>query len=228
METKEALARHAACIRFSLSFAMSYSATHISCHHCGSRAPQVDLKPGEALRCGLCKNILKRKRRSESFQPACAFAIVGMLFLALANIYPIMIFSVAGNTQSNEIITGVRVLFAQGYWPVAVLVCFCAILAPSVYFAGVTYVSAACMSGRGLPGGLFLLGVVRTVQPWSLVPVFAAACMVAAVKLNLIGTVFWQPGVWWIALLAGCTLVLGSLFDADLAETVLKGKRGGP
>ena len=203
---------------------MSSNATHITCHHCGSRAPHVDLQPGEALRCGLCKNILQRKRRSESFQPACSFAIVGLLFLALANIYPIMVFSVAGNTQSNEIITGVGVLFAQGYWPVAALVCFCALVAPSIYFTGVAYVSAACMSGGRLPAAMLLLRVVRVVQPWSLVPVFAAACLVAAVKLNLIGTVFWQSGIWWIALLAVCTLVLGSLFDADLAEKVLKKK----
>lgn len=207
---------------------MSHGATHIHCHHCGSRAPEVELRTGEALRCGLCRSILKRKRRSESFQPACAFAGAGLLFLALANVYPIMNFSVAGNTQSNEIITGVRVLIDQGYWPIAVLVFFCAMLAPSVYFAGVAYVSAACMARHGLPGARFLLGAVRLVQPWSLVPVFAAACLVAAVKLDLIGTVFWQPGVWWIALLALCALALGSLFDAELAGNVLQRKEERP
>jgi paraquat-inducible protein A len=207
---------------------MSTTATHISCHHCGSRVPELELQHGEALRCGLCKSVVKRKRRSESFQPACAFAIAGSLFLALANIYPIMNFNVAGNTQTNEIITGVRVLIAQGYWPIAVLVFFCAMLAPSVYFAGVAYVSLACMAGGGLPGARKVLAGVRLVQPWSLVPVFAAACLVAAVKLDLIGTVFWQPGVWWIALLAGCALALGSLFDAESAELVLKRKAGPP
>lgn len=207
---------------------MSSSPTHHHCHHCGTLAPKVELKPGEALRCGLCKSILTRKRRSESFQAACAISFCGLLFLALANIYPIMNFSVAGNTQANEIVTGVRVLLAQGYWPIAVLVFFCAILAPTIYFAGVAYVSAACMSRRGLPGDLFLLGVVRTVQPWSLVPVFAAACMVAAVKLNLIGTVSWQHGIGWVALLAGCALALGSQFDPDLAEDVLNRKMNSP
>ena len=67
-----------------------------------------------------------------------------------------------------------------------------------------------------------------TVQPWSLVPVFAAACMVAAVKLNLIGTVSWQHGIGWVALLASCALALGSLFDPDLAGDVLGGKRKSP
>lgn len=206
---------------------MSATASHLSCHHCASRVPKVELKPGEALRCGLCKSIVRRKRRSESFQPACAFAVAGLVFLVLANLYPIMNFSVAGNTQANEIITGVKVLVAQGYWPIAVLVFFCAMLAPSIYFSGVAYVSASCMAGGRLPGGRFLLGVVRGVQPWSLVPVFAAACLVAVVKLDLIGTVAWQAGIGWVALLSVCTLALGSLFDADAAAEVLNGKDGG-
>ncbi len=188
----------------------------------------MELKVGEALRCGLCKSILKRKRRSESFQPACAVAICGMLFLVLANLYSIMDFSVAGNTQANQIVTGVGVLLAQGYWPVAVLVFFCAMLAPGIYFTGVAYVSAACLTRHGLPGAEFLLSLVRKVQPWSLVPVFAAACMVAVVKLDLIGTVSWQHGIAWIALLAGCTLALGSLFDADAAAKSLCKKRANP
>jgi paraquat-inducible protein A len=151
-----------------------------------------------------------------------------LLFLALANVDPIMTFSVAGNTQANEIVTGVRVLLAQGYWPIATLVFFCAILAPAVYFAGVAYVSAACLISGKAPGARFLLLLVGRVQPWSLVPVFAAACLVAVVKLDLIGTVYWQPGIGWVVLLAGCALALGSLFDGDAALRVLESKEGNP
>ena len=169
-----------------------------------------------------------RGRRSESFQPACAFALAGLLFLVLANVYPIMNFSVAGNTQANEISTGVRVLLAQGYGFIAVLVFFCAMLAPAAYFIGVAYVSLGCMVGGGLPLARHALSVVRLVTPWSLVPVFAAACAVSAVKLNLIGTVFWQPGIAWVALLAACALALGSVFDPDAAGRALTRKGAGP
>lgn len=189
---------------------------------------EVELKVGQLLRCGLCKTVLQRGRRSQSFQPACAIAICGLLFLALSNVYPIMDFSVAGNTQENEIITGVVVLVLQGYWPIAVLVFFCAVLAPFLYFSGVTYVSAACLTRHGLIGDQFLLRVVRLVQPWSLVPVFAGACLVSAVKLDLIGSVTWRHGIGWIALLAVCTLALGSLFDAHLAAKTLQSKRAKP
>lgn len=207
---------------------MSNHASHITCHQCGSRVREVELKVGELLRCGLCKTTLQRGRRSQSFQPSCAIAICGLLFLVLSNVYPIMNFSVAGNTQANEIVTGVVVLLAQGYWPVAVLVAFCAVLAPFLYFTGVAYVSAACLTRQGLPGDRLFLRVVRAVQAWSLVPVFAGACLVSAVKLDLIGTVTWQHGIGWIALLAVCSLALGSLFDSNLAAKALQGKRTKP
>lgn len=203
---------------------MSLRSSYISCDQCGSRVPELELQPGQSLRCGLCKSVVKRKRKTESFQPACAFGLAGMVFFALANLYPIMNFSVAGNTQANEILTGVGVLRAQGYGMIAGLVFFCAMLAPAVYFTGVTYVSLACMARGSLPLALPFLSLVRRAEPWNLVPVFAAACMVSAVKLDMIGVVNWQPGIGWIALLAVCALALGSLFDPAEAERRLTGK----
>jgi paraquat-inducible protein A len=202
----------------------SMRSSYISCDQCGSQVPELELQPGQSLRCGLCKSVLKRKRKTESFQPACAFGMAGLVFFALANIYPIMNFSVAGNTQANEILTGVGVLRSQGYGMIAGLVFFCAMLAPAIYFTGVTYVSLACMTRGSLPWALPVLKLVRRVEPWSLVPVFAAACMVSAVKLDMIGVVEWRPGIGWIALLAVCALALGSLFDPAEAERRLAGK----
>ena len=203
---------------------MSQRSSHILCEQCGSWVPELELQPGQSLRCGLCKSVLKRKRKTDSFQPACAFGMAGMIFFALANIYPIMNFSVAGNTQSNEIVTGVNVLIGQGYGFIAALVFFCALLAPAVYFTGVTYVSLACMVRGNLPFALPFLKLVCRVAPWSLVPVLAAACMVSAVKLDMIGVVDWQLGIGWIALLALCALALGSLFDPAEAERRLTEK----
>jgi len=202
--------------------------TYISCDQCGSQVPELGLQPGQSLRCGLCKSVLQRRRHKDPFQSASAFGLAGLVFFALANMYPIMNFSVAGNTQSNEIVTGVRVLTAQGYGLIAVLVFFCAMLAPAVYFAGVTYVSLACLARGRLPWALPFLKLVRRAEPWSLVPVFAAACMVSAVKLDMIGVVAWQPGILWIALLALCALALGSLFDPAEARRRLAGKEKAP
>jgi paraquat-inducible protein A len=198
---------------------------HTHCHHCATRVPIPPLRRGEAVRCGVCRQIAHRMPRLESFQPACALAGSGLIFLLLANTYPIMTFSVAGNTQSNDIITGVLVLFSQGYWPIAVLVFFCAILAPALYFSGVAFVAACCETGLRPPGTRRILGMVERVESWSLVPVFAAACLVAVVKLDLIGSVYWQVGVFWVFCLSLCSLALGSAFNTDAAAAALRNEK---
>jgi paraquat-inducible protein A len=189
----------------------------IHCHHCGSDVPDLPVGRGEILRCGLCQSTLKKYCAPGAHEAACSLAICALVILWLANSYPIMIFSVAGNVQSNEIITGIQVLMAQGYWPIALLVLFCAIVAPGLYFAGVAYASAACALRSVPPGAAAAARLARKAQPWSLLPVFAMACVVSAVKLDLIGQVEWQAGVWLVAILAMNALILGSLFDPEEA-----------
>ncbi len=157
-----------------------------------------------------------------------ALVAAGIVLYIPANFLPVMTITITGDVEALTILGGVQELADSGLMPVAVLVFFCAMLAPTVYFVGVAYVSLACMARNGLPFALAVLAVVGRVQPWSLVPVFAAACVVSAVKLNLIGTVFWQPGIGWVALLAACALALGSVFDPAAAGRALHGKGGRP
>ncbi len=175
------------------------------------------------LRCRVCREILRRYI-TPSFQPAAAWAVTGLTLLVLANIFPIMVFSVAGNAQDNLIVTGISVLVAQGYGPLALLVFYCAMVAPALYFAGVGYTAVACSIKGRLPGGFRMLDVANRMEPWSLVPVFAVACVVASVKLEQIGDVAWQAGIVWIALLALCNLVLDSVFDPAAAARRLESK----
>lgn len=179
--------------------------------------PDLPVERGEILRCGLCHSTLKKYRAPGAHEAACALALCALVILWLANSYPIMNFSVAGNVQSNEILTGIQVLWSQGYWPIASLVFLCALLAPGIYFAGVAYAAGACALRVVPRGAREAARLVQIAQPWSLLPVFAMACMVSAVKLDLIGHVDWQAGVWLVALLAVNALVLDSLFDPDEA-----------
>lgn len=193
----------------------------LPCKHCGARVEEPPLGPGEALRCGRCKTLIRKNLPPSSFQASCAIASSALFFLLLANLFPVMTFSVAGNQQSNEIFTGVFVLSEQGYWPVSILITFCAVLAPGLYFGAITWISAACFSGCRLPLSLSLLAVAKKLRPWSLVPVFAVACIAAAFRLKLMGEVLWQPGIVWIFLVALCSLLLSSVFDFTTAERLL-------
>jgi paraquat-inducible protein A len=162
---------------------------------------------------------LAAPRVESARQNALALALTGLVVLVMANIFPIMTFNVAGAHQSNHIFTGVAGLLAQDYAPLAVLVFFCAMLAPAVNLLLAVYVLTARCLGRIWPGDFLMWRVMEFIAPWNLVPVFLVACMVAVVRLKLLGTVTWNQGVIFVVLLSLCCLVLEQLRENSGQES---------
>lgn len=194
----------------------------LTCPNCAAEVENVPLQAGQVLRCGRCDEVLKKYRTLGAGTAAASLALCGLILLGLANVFPIMNFSVMGKVQSNEILTGVKVLAAQGYGPIGLLVLLCAVVAPTLYFAGVFYSAASCSVGRRWVGAARAVKLAQAAQPWSLLPVFALACLVSAVKLDLIGQVTWQPGVWLIGLVAVNALIVDGLYAPDEALAFLE------
>jgi Uncharacterized paraquat-inducible protein A len=141
-------------------------------------------------------------------QHALAVALTGIVLFVLANMFPIMTFDMMGAKQSNSIFTGVRGLLVQDYAPLAALVFFSAILAPALYLLFGSYVLAARLLGRSWPWDFQAYRAMELLAPWNLVPVFFVACLVAVVRLDLLGTVTWQRGAVFVVLLSICCLIL--------------------
>jgi paraquat-inducible protein A len=184
------------------------------CHDCGAAFRHVQLAPGEKLYCARCGELLQAGRVATAQQRALALAVTALVLLALANIFPIMTFNVAGATQSNHIFTGVKGLMQQQYAPLAGLVFFSAILAPVLALVGGCYVLSARCLGREWPGDYRVWRWAEALAPWNLVPVFAVACMVAVVRLDLLGTVSWEIGVLFVVLFSLCTLALEQIRES--------------
>lgn len=160
--------------------------------------------------------------RTISLQPAMTLAITGLVLTIQANINPIMIFEVAGSYQENLIITGVLQLGYQGYWPIAYLVFFSAIVAPVLYFSSILYVVCSCYLKRRLPYVKQVAEAVELINDWNLVPVFAIACLAAVVKLKTLGSIHWKSGMLWIVLLSLCSILLSHAFDKHLVDERLE------
>jgi len=194
----------------------------ISCAECGASCRNQDLPLKAVLRCTRCGEVVRRAASDLSLQTAWAFASTGLLLVLLANVNPILTFNVAGNTQSNLIITGVYGLFGQGYWPVAALVFFAGIAGPALHLASVWYVLAACCLRWKLPFLTNAANLSEKLESWNLVPVYAVATVVAVVKLDMLGTVAWQVGAAWVLALSVCSLLTLQFFDHHLVERRLE------
>lgn len=126
-----------------------------------------------------------------------------------------MVFDVSGNTQENWIITGVFSLFMQGYWPLAIVVFFSAILLPFMHLMAFWYLLGSCSLKQRWKGCFLALRCVDALSSWNLMPVFAVATMAAVVKLDQLGTIEWKIGAFWVALSAITSLVAMRLFNAE-------------
>jgi paraquat-inducible protein A len=188
---------------------LSSSSEWIECPDCEAPCRDVPLPPRAALICTRCGAEVRRSAISASFQAPWAFITAGIIFFVLANLQPLLTFQVAGNSQSDWVISGVWALVQQGYAPIALLVFFSAVFAPGLVLIALWYVLAACALGWRLPGAGRLFRILRFFEPWCLVSVFVAACAVASVRLAMLGEVIWQHGILWLVALA-VVMVLGS------------------
>jgi paraquat-inducible protein A len=181
------------------------------------------LHPDETLLCSRCGKRLKKYSDHGSLQAAWALVTASLIFLFMANVTPIMVFDVSGNTQSNLMITGVESLFSQGYWPLAILVFSSAIALPILHLSLFWYLLGGCCLRRPWPGLQRTLSIVEALTPWNLIPVFAVGVMVAVVKLEQLGNIEWRAGALWIALLAIVSLLAIRFFDRALFEEIIAG-----
>jgi paraquat-inducible protein A len=190
-----------------------------TCHACEATYRHRALLKGEKLYCSRCGELLDVSRTVSLQQDALALALTGLVLVVLANVYPVMTFNVAGAEQSNHIFTGVQGLIGQNYGPLAALVFFSAILAPALYLLLGSYVLAARCLGQVWPLDFKLYRVVEWLAPWNLVPVFAVACLVAVVRLDLLGTVTWKSGAVFVVLLSLCCLLLEQVRESAGQES---------
>jgi len=189
------------------------------CHACEASYRHRALARREKLYCARCGELLDVPRVATIRQDGLALALTGLVLLVLANVFPVMTFDVAGAEQSNHIITGVVMLVEQNYAPLAALVFFSAILAPGLYLLLGSYVLTARCLGQVWPWDFKIYRLVEWLAPWNLVPVFAAACLVAVVRLDLLGTVTWKTGAVFVVLLSFCCLLLEQLRDSAGQES---------
>jgi paraquat-inducible protein A len=195
----------------------------LACPECEAPCADRPLPKKAELRCTRCGVRVKAARSRHSLQPAWAFATAGLFVAILANAEPIMTFDVAGDMQTNHIVSGVSELGRQGYGPVAALVCFAGIVAPVLHLAAIWYVASACCLRRRWPAVHRVERLVEMLEPWNLVPVYAIATVVAVVKLDMMGTVDWRPGALWILVLSLCSLCAAEAFDRELVGERLEG-----
>ncbi|MCR9214013.1 MAG: paraquat-inducible protein A [Proteobacteria bacterium] len=161
----------------------SYTDALLACPECDLIHEVAELEDGEQGRCIRCGAILFMKHRN-SLDRALAFAMTGLLFFILANMYPLLTFELDGRSQSNRLIDGAIAFMDAGYWELGLVVFVSSVVAPLMVLVILITLLLPMRLNRfpiNAQGQMRLLSYLR---PWAMSEIFILGIIVAFVKLS--------------------------------------------
>src|SRR5438874_11011766 len=164
----------------------------IACPVCDrlQRIPPLPL--GGKARCARCRKTLAT-RRSDTLDRTLALTIAAAIALIVANTMPLMGLSAVGRESSTTIIGGAHEMWLQGSQITAVIVAFCAVIAPAGH---VLFLLTVLLAIRRPPAPRWvgeLLRLAHFMEPWSMTEVMMLGILVALFKIAQLATVL--PGI---------------------------------
>jgi paraquat-inducible protein A len=156
--------------------------TPVACHECDLLQVLPELPVGGKASCSRCGCTLAT-RPSDPIERPLALAIAALLVLLVANTAPLMGLSAVGRHASTTIIGGAYQMWLEGQEVTAVIVAFCAVIAPAGYLLCLVIVLLAV---RRPPAPGWIGGMLRWAErtrPWAMTEVMMLGIMVALIKI---------------------------------------------
>jgi paraquat-inducible protein A len=187
----------------------------ILCHDCDLPIRLGAVPPGGSARCPRCRALLLRRVR-DSVDRTLAFALAGLLLLAVANAFPFLAMKMKGLVTETTLATGVQSLYRAGRPLVASLVLLTTILAPLAHLSLLLYVLLPLKLGVRAPFAVPCFRWLHRIQAWSMMEVFMLGVLVSLVKLA--GMAQLVPGIalWAFVALIPVVAAASSSLDAQL------------
>ena len=154
----------------------------VACHECDLLQVLPDLPAGGKASCSRCGCTLAT-RPVDPIERPLALVIAALLVLVVANTAPLMGLSAVGRHASTTIIGGAYQMWLQGQELTAVIVAFCAVVAPAGYLLLLLIVLLAV---RRPPAPSWVGGLLRWAErarTWAMTEVMMLGIMVALVKI---------------------------------------------
>ena len=184
----------------------------IACPDCDLLQRETTVPAGGAARCGRCGAVLYRSR-PDSLERTLAYALAAAVAFVIGNTMPLMGLSAVGHTASTTIIGGVQEMWQQGQPITALLVGFCAVVAPALDI-GLTL--AILLAARQPPAPRWVGTLLRWspfVRPWRMVEVMMLGMLVALIKIAELATVIPNVGLYGVLALMLLLAAMASSFE---------------
>jgi len=184
----------------------------IACQNCDLLHRQRVLRDGERAMCSRCGAVLYRKKRN-SLDYTLVFSLTALILFFMANVFPFMTFKYEGRVQESVLFTGVKELFVQDMWAVAVLVLLVSVIIPLFKIAGMLYVLMPLKLNQRPWQAARIFRIVEALHPWAMVDVYMLGVIVAMVKLNDFATIVPGAALYSFAALLLSMAAAGAALD---------------
>jgi paraquat-inducible protein A len=170
----------------------------LACEQCDLLQRETSLPPGGTARCRRCGAALYR-HRPHGLERSLAYVLAALVLFGIANVFPVVGLKVRGELVQTTLIGAVHGIYAEGMWPVAILVLATAIIAPLVQLAAMAYLLVPMNAGRVARAHALVFRMLSLTRPWGMVEVLMLGVLVALVKLAAIAAVVPGIGLWSLA-----------------------------
>jgi paraquat-inducible protein A len=184
----------------------------VGCHVCGLVARSFDRAP-----CTRCGHRL-HARKPDSIRRSWAFTLAAAALYIPANVLPVMTVNRMGRGGPHTILGGVRALFEDDLWPLALIVLVASVVVPLVKLGALALMLTMTQrrSSTRLTLRARVFRVIATIGRWSMIDIFALTILVAVVRLDLLATVFPEDGAVAFSAVVILTMLATEFFDPRL------------
>jgi paraquat-inducible protein A len=160
----------------------------VACPDCDLLQHLPDLPPGGQARCPRCGWVVAT-RAADPIDRPLALTLTALIALIVANTAPLMGLSAVGLHASTTIVGGAYEMWVQGQEVTAVIVTFCAVIAPAGYLL---FMLTVLLAVRRPPAPQWVGEMLRwadSMRPWSMNEVMLLGILVALIKIAELATV---------------------------------------
>lgn len=187
----------------------------LSCLTCGllSRPSQA----GDPA-CPRCR-VRLHPRKPASLLRAWIFLVAAIVLYVPANILPIMeTESLFSGSQRDTILSGVAFLWANGSWPLAVIVFVASVMVPLLKMLSMLTLLIATHLGvlKHRQDLARLYRLLEMIGRWSMLDIYVVAILVSLVQLHLVATVTPRSGALAFGAVVVLTMLATMSFDPRL------------
>jgi paraquat-inducible protein A len=195
----------------------------IACETCGQVHQCEKVPPGHQLNCVRCGSMMRREQPNSRTYTA-ALALAALFLYIPANLYPIMVMDYLGRHTENTVWGGVKALYQDRMWYVAIIVFLASILIPLLKLLGLFFL--VITSGKlWRRTHTWVYKTIYRIGPWAMLDVFLLAILVALVRFGKLATVVPGPGIVAFTSVVVLTLLASSCFDPRPIWREEKGER---